>query len=459
MVDNKKRKIYTINLPGKLKFSINIYVLSLFLTAFCGLLLLFIVFMGEFFWGIEEFNFYSLIFFFIQHTAVTLLIFAFVIIIFEMYFRTETMQDVEDSFNVKFKILSDNVTESSKTIENKMQVIEDNVNNHFRTFSSDFIDFFSIIKSSKRAHISNIFAKRINSRENIERDLENILIVLNNIDYTNFEPIYIDLLGVTLKDFSIEHYKVKFSKIVNEISKIEKKLSENKMQNSEELRQNPSICFRIMLQYPYSNSAIIRSIRETFESDKFEDDAAKFDINIVKNFERDDYSLFLKKYIHTRLYQHASQSAMQFYKWKIKINNKKNSCISFQIKLITHNPMAHIVRFNDEMYIEPYHFGMTYKEPMEGQDTITHGTLNISSGTKLIEQFLMIKTFRSDFKFWKFDLFANYRDHFEYFWNHDSSIEIEKLVDVEGNIVHFKKPEQLDNAIIEKIGYNLAIYD
>jgi hypothetical protein len=375
------------------KLHCNTYIKALYLCSFLALICLISAFYLEFALG-KSTEIVSIIILVLVHVGITLLIFSAVVIIFEVGFRTEANNEIKTLFK-----------------ENQEKIL----------------GYVKSIQHFKDTGIQAVFPQRNAANEDIFYHFESLKTKIQDK-----KPVTIDILGITLKDFTMGKYQTVFEDLIT---------AAKNAKNGSQIIQ-----IRVLFLYPYSNSAIIRSIREQINFEKNDDYLKKRERkeNYVKNYEKD-----------SELYRDANKSikTMITLLKNFMDNNTGitvNACntVSFEVKLCTLNPMMHIIRIDDEMFIEPYHLGVIHVD--SGMD------MQRRAGKMAIPQIMLIKLENSN-------LFKVFCDHFNFLWADESSIPLPDLFEIslydDCQDLDSISPKELNEHILEKIVYNVKIFE
>lgn len=322
----------------------------------------------------------------------------------------------KDCIDLKKEVenLNNSIKELNSSIKEQMSFFSKEILK-LELYIHDTLNRFETLKNLEKGNILAIFPNRSDSKESVESTM-NVNKLRNYALKNNIKSLNIDFLGITLRDFTDSHSGIHYQHMMNFVQK----WKESKFDD------DFSVNFRILFLYPYSNSALVRTIREEFERDGIKEYNSKQVGDFLKSLESG-----------SRLYKDSSISLRQFCKWRRELEPNKN--ILFNLRLCTINPMVHLLKFNNEMYIEPYHLGMELKEKK-----------------KTSAQTLMIKVTEGD-------IYNIFDDHFNYLWNHKTTLKVENIVEKEtfkkDGICHYIPSLNLDSSTRQDIQQNITIFE
>lgn len=356
--------------------------------------------------SIESSNYFGYLI--LSHIGIAFIELVFVLLIFEIILRSEGISKIRRIFDNQIEKLVEQNNITSKQ--------------------------FSILQVAKESKLDNLYLRR----NGLKRDFKQIF-ALNYFNQlakkNNQKTVEIDMLGICLRDFFNDNgiFKEEIDPFWDSLTSF--KPGNNEVQN---------IKIRIMILYPYSNVAIIRMIREYFKRHESESKIDPNDQNETNRtvYRKEEIKGLLENIHDQRLYKESRETVN-----RLRILNEKfkgNENIEFLVRICTLNPMNYILRFNNILFIEPYHFGF---------DTVKN---------EIISGKVVISAFKNGDKGDVFDLF---KDHFEFLWKDKTTIDFNELIKKVKDAKYkdytcdYLSPDDLELGNLQKIQQMVTTYE
>lgn len=221
------------------------------------------------------------------------------------------------------------------------------------------------------------------------------------------EPVKVDLLGICLRDFfkSGEPLAGDTKIFLDSLKEISGKGSQAQQE----------VQIRVLVLYPYTIAALNRMKAEESQ------DGPYVRITSAGSFRLRDLIPLLPR---TTFFADFRSSMRTLFRMRKEISQ------ILQVRYCLTNPMLHLWRFNNEIFIEPYHLGKSERK---------HPALRCMGG--IVPMMQIIKNENSSFE--------DFKNHFLYLWKTSEGNDIERVVDEEG--LEFLQPDNLPDDLREKI--------
>lgn len=356
---------------------------------------------------------------FSTHISISLFVIGAVALIFDLLLRKESKSLTELMFHDQItelnKAIKDidtkvdsSINEFNKNVKVAMGAIDGKIDN-LGSIIDDIKDKSDLIRVAQESKISAIFKDRYSATEELRRKLtcKNQLDLHNR--YSN-NQISIDLLGIHLRDYfgTKGIFRVETGDFLSLLRRTD----------------DFTIKIRILFLYPYCNTLVVRMIREECERKgitEYKDEAIR---DVLRNIKI------------TRIYPDSVATLQTLWEESNKFSELKNDNISFNVKLCTLNPMIYSLKFNDELYAEPYHYGFDKRK-----------------GEIISGKVLFIKLSGGQMS----NLFQN---HFDFLWNEQTTLSLKDVVEYDKSIkkpvIDFTTPDKLRDDLRKKIEQNIT---
>lgn len=270
---------------------------------------------------------------------------------------------------------------------------------------------FEILKVASEAGIKAIYISREKADEYVKNKLSVDELVKKAEDLKQ-EFAEVDLLGVCLRDF----FKGD-GRLTSYMSKFHREIVEKEIKK---------VRIRVLPLYPYTVAAINRMKAEESQNGPFVRFSGKGGSAAYKLAEA------RKQLPNTSFYNDCRSSLRTLY------NLNRELPEIFHVRYCVSNPMVHLLRFNDEIFVEPYHLGKAKKY------------LGRRCLGGLVPAWHLVKNETSSFE--------SFKNHFEYLWWQSEKINICKIVNVQessvelkNELIDFLPPEKLQADLLEII--------